>query len=105
MGKGRGRIMEKRKVITYVAKKVYKQCISIRSYFVEKAILEKSDILVLHKGLEMLIPYETLKLKFQFTNKEFKSRFDDQKYSLYDFQLIPNKEQTILQGDKANAIL
>jgi hypothetical protein len=60
---------------------------SIRDYIVEKAKREKKDLIVFCKELneEIIVPHE--KLKEGIKNKEkFKSKINEQTYSLVDFE-------------------
>jgi len=72
-------------------KKLFLGHVSIRDYIVEKAIEKEQGITVEHEGMNMVIPLEQLKHRFQFHQQQFCSKFSEKKYELIDFKWKPNE--------------
>lgn len=66
--------------------KLFRGFASVRDYVIAAAVKDRQDIIVLYKGKTMRIPLERLKSKWQLHARQFKSRYNDSTYALYDFR-------------------
>ena len=73
---------------TYKAKKLFRGCVSVRDYIVEKCINKKEPLLIKFNDEQMRVPLEILERKFKFHECSFQSQFGNTTYKLYDFKFI-----------------
>lgn len=67
-------------------KKLYNGFASVRDYIIKEAVKERRDLVINYKQKSMRVPLSRLKSKFQLHKKEFKSKYSDKMYTLYEFR-------------------
>jgi hypothetical protein len=77
----------------YKVKKLFRNHASVRDYIIDSCLLNKEGIIIEFNYQQMTIPYEQLKNTFQFHKKQFRSKFDNRVYELYDFYFKPDKRE------------
>jgi|TARA_Y100000031_G_scaffold147591_1_gene182830 hypothetical protein len=78
--------------------KVWLGKVSVRDYIYKKALRKKESLGIVHGKEYMFIPYGDLKKAKQYTDESFKSKFNDKKYRLIDFDWKPFKPENVNQG-------
>jgi len=78
--------------------KIWLGKVSVRDYIYKKALRKKVSLGIVHGKEYMLIPYANLKKAKQYTDESFKSKFNDKKYRLVDFDWKPFKPENVNQG-------
>ena len=72
--------------------------VSVRDYIYKKALRKKESLGIVHGKEYMFIPYGDLKKAKQYTDESFKSKFNDKKYRLVDFDWKPFKPENVYLG-------
>ena len=72
--------------------KLYRGHVSVRSQVVNKCINKNQDLIIDHNGQIMTISHYRLVNPKQMTKKEIQSKFNNEKYVLYDFPWRPDCE-------------
>ena len=72
---------------------------SLRSYQVNKALLDKEDLeIALQNGGRMIIPYAEITKRAKWNIDKFKSKFDGE-YTLVDFEWLVKSEEEQAKED------
>ena len=77
--------------------KIWLGKVSVRDYIYKKSLRKKESLGIVHGKEYMLIPYANLKKAKQYTDESFKSKFNDKKYRLVDFDWKPFKPKNVNQ--------
>jgi len=78
--------------------KIWLGKVSVRDYIYKKCLRKKESLGITHGKEYMWIPYADLKKAKQYTDESFKSKFNNKKYRLVDFDWKPFKPENVNQG-------
>ena len=78
--------------------KIWLGKVSVRDYIYKKALRKKESLGIVQGKEYMFITYGDLKKAKQYTDESFKSKFNDKKYRLIDFDWKPFKPENVNQG-------
>ncbi len=84
----------------YEIKKLWKGFASVNENIIKKCINKRENLSVIYRGETMVVLYKDLFNLRSIHNREFKSKFGDGSYKLYDFYWKPintNQQQIINQ--------
>lgn len=76
--------------------KIFNGFVSVRDYLVKKCVALRQDLVIIHDGKKMTVPFETIEnpMRFQIHKTKFKSKFENKpSYELYDFTWRPDEEK------------
>lgn len=92
-------------MVTREFEKLWHGLASLRDYEIDKGIKQGGMVFV-YKGKTMTKDAEELKRhKFQCHAKEFKSKFSNTTYKLYDFKFTPDEERVKVVSDSQMKLL
>ncbi len=74
-------------------RKLFNGFASVRDYIIAKAVKERRDLTIHYKGKTMRVPLDRLKSKWQMHSRQFKSKFNDKSYTLYDFRFEADSDK------------
>lgn len=81
-------------------KKLFNGFASVRDYIIDAAVHDRRDLVIVHKGQKMRVSLDRLKSKWQMHGRQFKSKFNDQTYTLYDFRFEADEDKNQREDDQ-----
>ena len=60
--------------------------VAVRNKYVDTALQNRESLTIVHKGISMVIPYESIRLKVRGSREGVPDKFSKNKHSLYYFK-------------------
>ena len=81
---------------TVTLRKIYQNKVSLRDYVVEQAIREGEAIRVVYGDKETIFTPHVLSTQGSLDRVVYKSKFDNRKYRLIDYDWVPEQEEVLV---------